>query len=362
VFQGNHRSAIEIRKRTAFTLVELLVVITIIGILIALLLPAAQMAREAARQTQCRSNLKQIALAWLLHEETQKALPTGGWGYAWAGEPTRGFSLRQPGGWNYNVLPYMELGALHDLGLVEGTVSSPARTEFLTRVETPIVTFICPSRRPMGIYPYLLSGAGTNGYANVTPNPPAVGRCDYAASMGETDLQPYHIGSPVSLAVGDATPEGDPVLGTGWYGFGGHRVNGVVGLNVQVKLADITDGTSNTYMVGEKNLNPDFYMTGQAYGDNQGWDAGCTADNDRMVGLIDRSTGASKLPPQAVCQPAQDTPGWSDDLNFGSAHVNGFGMAMCDGSVSSISYTIDLETNRRLGVRNDDLLIDAKKL
>jgi prepilin-type N-terminal cleavage/methylation domain-containing protein len=348
------------RKKSGFTLVELLVVITIISILIALLLPAVQTAREAARQAECRNHLKQIGLAWLGHEEAHGTLPTGGWGFAWAGEPTRGFDLRQPGGWDYNILPYMELGVVHDLGLSEGTVTSAARTEFLKRVKTPVATFICPTRRPVGVYPYLLAGAGTNGYANITPNPTAVGRCDYAANMGESDTLPFYIGSPASLDAGDAIVSSDPQAGTGWYVFGGHRINGVIGLNVQVKLADVTDGTSNTYMAGEKNLNPDYYVTGQAYGDNQGWDAGCTADNDRIVGMLDRATGTSLLPPPGACQPAQDVPGWSDDVNFGSAHSSGFCMAFCDGSVTFISYSIDLETNRRLGVRNDNLVVDPK--
>ena len=99
-------------------------------------------------------------------------------------------------------------------------------------------------------------------------------------------------------------------------------------------------------MVGEKNLDPDYYATGQSLGDNQAWDAGWTADNVRVVGLIG-ATPACRLSSRARHARLDPT------INFGSAHSNGFGMAFCDGSVTFLSYTIDLETNRRLGDRDD---------
>ena len=142
VRRANQKSEIRNQKSTAFTLVELLVVITIIGILIALLLPAVQAAREAARQVQCRNNLKQIALACLNHEQIQGFLPTGGWGTLWDGDPDRGFSVSQMGRWIYNILPYLEQPAIHDLGA--GQDFNTKKTTFVQREATPLAHVLLP--------------------------------------------------------------------------------------------------------------------------------------------------------------------------------------------------------------------------
>jgi len=104
-------------SRTAgFTLVELLVVVTIIGILIGMLLPAVQSAREAARRTTCKNNLKQITGGALQHVEKHGFYPSSGWGYMWTGDPDMGFGRHQPGGWAFDILPFTGLENIHSIG------------------------------------------------------------------------------------------------------------------------------------------------------------------------------------------------------------------------------------------------------
>ena len=351
--------------KAAFTLVELLVVITIIGILIALLLPAVQAAREAARQLQCSNHLKQIGLACLVHEQTHKFLPTGGWSSGFAGEPSRGFDKRQPSGWLYNILPYLELQSLHDLGANE-TVTAASRPGLMRRVATPVATYICPTRRQAVAFPYTIGGDASYGsYKNLSPQPTWAGRSDYAASGGDISGNHMYEGLsnvPASLAEGDGMSESAwEAAGMGNNHCYGYFTTGAVYMRSMVKMADIKDGASNAYLAGEKYIRPDAYFDGQSWSDNVSWDTGWVCDNVRWSGQIINPFPDTKGLVDVGKLPRQDTPGLEGWEYFGSAHANGFNMVFCDGSVSLMSYSIDYRTHQRLGNIADGELIDAKK-
>ena len=330
-------------------------VITIIGILIALLLPAVQAAREAARQTQCKNNLKQISLAALDHEQINGWLPTGGWSDCFVGDPGSGFGKLQPGGLFYNILPYMEQQALHDMALGAGWTPSPTNTTppalygqlSMQMVQTPVVTFTCPTRRPATLHPVSAASQDTS---YMTPNygfyPQTQFQADYAANGGSSII---FWNTPTTWA-NAADPNSSLWLTQSQL----QLFNGICAQRSQVKMAEITDGASNTYLAGEKYLDPDYYFTGVDWGDDQSAYAGDCDDQCRWTGQ-DTATTIVTNPP------LPDTPGVSNWSLFGSAHANGFQMAFCDGSVQMLNYSIDPEIHRRLGNRKDGLPIDGKK-
>ena len=321
-------------------------VITIIGILIALLLPAVQAAREAARQAQCRNNLKQMALACLNHERAHGTLPAGGWRYYWCGDPDCGFTRLQPGGWIFNILPYIELQSLHDLGT--GLPLAQKSTALSTMQEIPITVVNCPTRRRPIQYP-VLAGSGPGNGPNVLYSP----KSDYAGCGG--CMNPDATGYGWWNAPGGSDPSIARKPTFTWPTPDQYRTaTGAICDGMTVKIADITDGASNTYLIGEKYLSPDYYLNALAPDDNNGIVCGYDWDYQRWT-LV--HNGSAEPTP-----PIQDAPGLWNGYIFGSAHASVFNMAFCDGSVHAVNYSIDATTHELLGSRADGVPINGKMI
>jgi prepilin-type processing-associated H-X9-DG protein len=350
-------------------LVELLVVITIIGILIALLLPAVQAAREAARRVQCSNNLKQLALGMLNHEQAHGFFPNGGWGWEWCGDPDRGTGRDQPGGWCYAILPYIEQQTLHDLG-TDNDADRWTQTQkdgAALRHQTPLAMHQCPTRRTSKVYAVYGWGAptydGRGNHIAYGAGPVSVcGRTDYAANAGDQMANWVDSGRtgpdgsvPTSLPLPPGFRFGNCENGNVANEPGTGPATGICYFRSQVAIGAITDGTANTYLLGEKYLDVDYYENGLDHADNESMYAGFDNDQHRTT-FYDPNVAAS-----ASYRPAQDQPGWENQYPFGSAHAGSFNAAMCDGSVRPISYTIDPVTHKSLGNRKDGVTIDEKK-
>jgi len=315
------------RRPRAFTLVELLVVIAIIGILMSLTLPAIQSARESGRKTQCRNNVRNIAQACNSHLEAQKCYPSGGWGWGWAGDPDRGFGMKQCGGWIYSILPYIEETALHDKG--KGESDAVKRQVGAERVGTPIPLFSCPTRRRPDQLPYIHGSP----YFNID-RPSVIARSDYAGNGGDTGFADTTKGPGTAPAL---IPSSSFVNA---FSAANRNSTGIISTIGQWNAAHIKDGLSKTYLVGERYLHVSTYETGSPSDDDQGWDVGYDWDTVRWTNRepkfdeqVDNVNGGNE--------------------NFGSIHLGSFHMAMCDGSVKSVSYEIDLTIHLQCGNRKD---------
>jgi prepilin-type N-terminal cleavage/methylation domain-containing protein len=163
-----------------FTLVELLVVVSIIGLLISLLLPAIQSSREAGRRLQCSNNLRQIALAMHNYINTQNHFPSGGFGTGFAPHPDMGVGVNQPGGFFYVLLPYLEHKQLYELGKGVGPWNDPPSLLEANkqRLSSPVGLFYCPSRRAPLNYPVVRM-------PDLCAKLDKSSRNDYAANGGE---------------------------------------------------------------------------------------------------------------------------------------------------------------------------------
>lgn len=318
-------------RSNGFTLVELLVVIAIIGMLVGLLLPAVQQAREAARNMQCSNNLKQMGLAAQNHLSTVRCFPSGGWHYRWTGVPEQGLGMSQPGGWLYSLLPFMEQNALFQLG-IDGNESDGVQT----RVTTPLNVMNCPSRRASKIYPHTSSGSpytrsgGSVSIANCVKN-------DYAACTGTVNPNGTGGNNDYYGQTGDIRNVSSTTV-KDYNSKTSQSLTGVIYAYSNTSDGEIRDGFSNTYLIGEKYLNSSNYETGKDGSDNETAYAG--HGNDTCRGAFTETV-------------MQDREGLQKHLLFGSSHAGSLNMVFCDGSAQKISYSISLDVHYCLAHRSD---------
>lgn len=175
------------RFPAAFTLIEMLTVVGIIGVLIALILPAVQSARESARRTACKNHLAQLAKGMIQHESQHRYFPTGGWSPNWLGTADRATDSGQPGGWTFTLLPFIEEVALQDT--VVGVTTDTKDAAYDALCAAPVGMFVCPSRRGTKALPVASTRWGTAFNTSVQQSDAVVTiekatRVDYAASGG----------------------------------------------------------------------------------------------------------------------------------------------------------------------------------
>ena len=303
------------KKRAAFTLIELLVVIAIIAILIALLVPAVQKVREAAARTQCINNLKQIGLAIHSYHDARKQFP-----------PAR-VGRDAYATWPILVAPYLEQGNLAKAWDITKTydqqINPLART-------TLVPVFFCPTRRSPMLSPASENGVGNGGLE---------GACgDYAVCDGDGYKRNETVANGAVVApyltnpnIGDNNPWPNPIFS----------------FRSMTSIASITDGTSNTLLAGEKHITPKDLGKGDAAGDYAYYSGYNYVTAQRSAGwYYDDSKNKTNKPLMKVTDARAD-------IRFGSWHTSGVNFVFCDGSVRTLPFNIDLETLRRLAVRND---------
>ncbi len=314
----------EKRSTRGFTLVELLVVIAIIGVLVALLLPAVQAAREAARRSQCLNQIRQVGIASQNFADVYKRFPSAA--------DERGYShLAQ-------ILPFHEQQGLSgmldfrvDLNALPGVdapwdnVNDPA---LRAAYRTPVPVFKCPSNPELEE-----TNMGPSGTNDIQETPlrghyGAVMGCKAAACSGASSSDPI---CPV-----------DPVLGCS---TGGAATNGVMYIVSKTNFKDITDGTSNTFLVGE--------LAGNL-GHTRAWMAGLADPTDAKGWIY---SGKNLFWPlkyatreRTAAEPALRIR--ENDLSFNSFHPAGVHFALADGSGRFVNETIEESVYLALGSRN----------
>lgn len=335
------------RRRTGgFTLVELLVVIAIIGILVALLLPAVQAAREAARRSQCTNNLKQIGIALHNYHDTYKTFPLGSFNLreTW---PSNGTN------WRALILPYIEQGSVYDRlsftatshFMAGGAAGADALKDNEVLRGLIVNVYVCPSSsiKPLS--------EGHNNPAGVAQN------IHYVGIQGSARPVP-----------GISSTRGTADCRHGW-----SSSNGMLCANECFSIADCMDGTSNTLIVAEQsgrvNASPscDNYRGNVAYQNGNrtsnyygGWYGSRhprpvnTANPAACADLWQTGTTCVRFAPNSdFCQNGATESMYRNNTVINSEHPGGINVVLTDGSVQFMSETMDFTDIRRLACRMD---------
>ncbi|MEW4566089.1 DUF1559 domain-containing protein [Bremerella sp. JC770] len=335
-----------VRKNHGFTLVELLVVIAIIGVLIALLLPAVQQAREAARRMQCSNHLKQLALACHTYADSHKSFPSGVVGMisSWDKKTDR-YTGSDSGGpiargewrggpdwaWTALVLPYMEQTAMHETLGVGRIDAIHAMTDANVRaaISIPMPTFNCPSDPKPGDTTDRpsLKHTGVKD-ANETVYNNILALSNYVGNMGRGR-------DALTCCSADR-----------WFQMNfGEWAEGPLNVNTNTRFRDITDGSSNSILIGERawSYNAGGTMITSGAGamyfaiSTKGPTQGHGASNALGMG----GSGINGIYPDSSLSAIS----LKASGNFSSAHPGGAQFALCDGSVRFLSENIDYKTS-----------------
>jgi prepilin-type N-terminal cleavage/methylation domain-containing protein/prepilin-type processing-associated H-X9-DG protein len=336
------------RRPSAFTLIELLVVIAIIGILIALLLPAVQKVREAANRSSCGNNLKQIGLAVHNFHDTYGFLPPSAQRDHWLT-------------WAVMILPYVEQDNLFRMWNLELRYVEQNGQPGLDPRPHNLKVFFCPSRRSPSSVGYSVNDVTAMTDPAFEEGAWPGGLSDYACNGGNDSNNNRHAGAMTYANAIGVEPDGTIIHGSFDVSPIGTRMISWTGV---ISFARITDGTSNTLLIGEKHIRPN---SRDGLNEDRSIFSGNNANNySRMAGLppdgVMQANGVTQYPlitDEHDRTMVTNTPPGAYDSNtdFGGPHPGVCMFVFCDGSVKGVRNTVDMVTLTRLAVRDDGLPI-----